>query len=97
MNMLKKDKSTKADISLKLRCSFENIILILAVTLVIGLYWRWALPGVITYGDWWHETQITLMDYSLSLWSSGGFGGYSVLATPILPIQVFSGYCFWPS
>lgn len=69
------------------------ISIILAVLLVIALYWRWALPGFITLGDWSPVvSKNALADFSLVLWNSGGLGNYIIQGIPFHPLGAFSGF-----
>jgi len=73
---------------------FENIILLLSIFLVLGLYWRWSLSGVITWGDWLPIFKGTLSDYSLSLWNTSGLGSFIIQGVPFQPMVVFQGFLY---
>lgn len=67
--------------------------MVLAILLVLSLYWRWVLPGIVTLGDWCPTVSGKAMtDSSLSLWNSSGLGGYIIQGIPFLPLVVLSGF-----
>jgi len=73
--------------------SFETIILFFSVALVILLYWRWFLPGAITWGDWCYYSKGSLSDTFAGLWA-GGLGGYQIGGGPVGPLVMLSGLLF---
>lgn len=70
-----------------------KIILIVTICIVILLYWRWALPGVITWGDWTYATKSTMVDFSPTLWGSvGGLGNLQIISVPYFPVLTLQGF-----
>ncbi|GFP34990.1 hypothetical protein HKBW3S43_00782 [Candidatus Hakubella thermalkaliphila] len=62
-------------------------ILLLAFCAVGLVYWRWFLPGAITWGDWLYLTKATLADFTPTLWGSDtGLGAYRIISAPLFPI-----------
>ncbi|MEA3369346.1 MAG: hypothetical protein U9Q24_03210 [Candidatus Ratteibacteria bacterium] len=72
---------------------FKNIPVMLAVLAVIGLYWRWFLPGALTYGDWWYLSKGSMSDLTACLWGAG-LGGYRILSLSSAPLVMFTGFLF---
>lgn len=67
--------------------------MVLAILLVISLYWRWGLPGCITLGDWCPPSSEKVVDdFSLSLWNSGELGNYIIQGIPLLPLVALGGF-----
>lgn len=70
-----------------------KIILIITIFIVILLYWRWALPGVITWGDWTYATKSTMQDFSPALWNStSGLGNLQIISIPFFPVLSLQGF-----
>ncbi len=73
-----------------------RLSLIFAVVMVIGLYWRWLLPGAITWGDWFYLSKGCMVDLVPSLWSTGAgmgaFGAYTASSAPFYPIIILQGF-----
>jgi hypothetical protein len=73
----------------------ENITLIISILLVIGLYWRWIMPGAITWGDWFYGTKSGGSDFSFTLWNGGaGLGQEQMTAGPLLSLVALQGFLF---
>ncbi len=90
--MFRQDKSKKENNSLSPQDNLGKIILILAILMVISLYWRWALPGVISWGDSWCDSKSTLSSFIPGLWyNTAGFGEYMMRAVPIAPLVALHG------
>lgn len=94
LEMLNKEKITKEGSLTRLEAIFENIVLILSICLVIALYWRWFLPGVITWGDLWHASRGVLAEGSLISWYSSSLGSYNVAMLPVLMVIDFMGFVY---
>ncbi len=93
--MLKQRKSIKKeDRCIKRNPSFEKVALILSICLVIALYWRWALPGVITLGDVWHANRGIMSEWSLGLWNINGLASYTVTNLPALLLLALQGFLY---
>lgn len=72
----------------KSKFDFSNLVIILAISLVLGLYWRWFLPAAITLGDWGYYTKSALSDMTGGLW----FFGYQIIGAWIQPLIAFGGF-----
>jgi|GEM_PF-1983390 len=70
-----------------------TVILLLSMGAVIMLYWRWFLPGGITYGDWYYYAKGSLSDLTASIWGAG-LGGYRILSLSSAPLVMFIGFLF---
>lgn len=65
----------------------EKIFLLASILIVVGLYWRWMLPGVITWGDWFYCSKATLSDLLPMMWQGdGGLGKFQVFSLAFFPI-----------
>ena len=85
------NQEDKANISSK--DTFGTIAIVVAIFAVIGLYWRWFLPGAITWGDWWYYSKGSMADMTANLWGSG-LGGYQIHSMPTAPLVMTSGFLF---
>lgn len=93
--MGKYGKLERKDNFLRPRDNFGIVLFLFAILMVIFLYWRWALPGVITWGDWWYNPKSALSDLSLTLWmSASGFGQEPIALGPLLPLVVLHGFLY---
>lgn len=90
--MFTQNKSKRQNNSSKPQGSFEIIFLIFSIFVVISLYWRWVLPGAITWGDWWYYTKSALSDFVPVLWNNtGSLGEYQMASGPILSLVTLQG------
>lgn len=62
MGLDKQEKSFKNIILVKQWRRIEKTILVFAISMVILVYWRWFLPGIITWGDWGPQNQETMLE-----------------------------------
>lgn len=84
---------SKKNISVSKEKSFGKIILALSIFIVVLIYWRWLLPGAITFGDWFYFTNSSVSNFSLNLWyNSSGFGSYIINSLPFSPIVALQGF-----
>jgi hypothetical protein len=92
VSSLDKYNSERKDISARTYKYIGVAFLIFSISLVILLYWRWTLPGIITWGDWLSVANSALSDFSLVIWNAGGLGNYIIQGIPLLPIVTFQGF-----
>ncbi len=73
--------------------SFGKTLLVISIGIVVLIYWRWFLPGAITFGDWFYFSNSSVSDFSANLWySNSGFGAYIVSSAPYAPIVMLQGF-----
>lgn len=70
----------------------EAGILFFSISMIILIYWRWFLPGVITWGDWWYVSKSAFMDFFPSVWINDvGLGKYQIVAIHLFPVLMLQG------
>lgn len=73
----------------------ESIAFLISILLVIGLYWRWIIPGAITWGDWWYATKSSGADLSFALWNGcAGLGQEQMTIGPLVPLVALQGFLY---
>ena len=75
----------------KERTYWETIGLVASVIIVILIYWRWFLPGAITWGDWGYYTKGSFSDIAPGLWG-GGLGGDQISGVAYAPLIIISAF-----
>jgi len=71
----------------------NKTVLGVAVCTVVLIYWRWLLPGAITFGDWFYFTKSNICNFVPYLWNTrSALGSYVISAVPLYPIIMLQGF-----